>query len=334
MTAPVPTPDGDIAQRLSGGLIEDIERVSPGSSETRHRAAWNIELLDRRDHIRMVTHPPIHAVDLVHGPCRLRGRRHHELSRPVGKPEGDRVGALAPGLLEPQPVAVECRGLRQVDDRLVQERELHTDTLLGVAVSRLWLSERNYTQKVRSWIPVPETTSGRLVFAALDLFGANGYAPVGVADIAANAGVTTGSLYHHFGSKEGLYHLVRTDVERRVVDRLEGAAARSTVGSVSELAPVLLVGFDYLVSSGFLRLMGEPSPTSPDGTPRPDPVEEFVDRLLGGTQPPMSALVVSAWRTALWHASDGPDAALGARRAFAHLLTGHEIGTCRGVGST
>jgi len=175
---------------------------------------------------------------------------------------------------------------------------------------------------MRSWIPVPETTTGRLVYAALELFGAHGYAPVGVSTIASHAGVTTGSLYHHFDSKEGLYHLVRSDVEQRVVDRLEGAAATTEVGAVSELAPVLLVGFDYLVSSGFLRLLGEPSPESPDGTPRPDPVEELVDRLLEGQQTPMPALVAAAWRTALWHASAGPDAAHDARAAVAHLLTG------------
>ncbi len=175
---------------------------------------------------------------------------------------------------------------------------------------------------MRSWIPVPETTTGRLVLAALELFGAHGYAPVGVADLASHAGVSTGSLYHHFGSKEGLYHLVRTDVEQRVVDRLEGAAATTTVSTVQELAPVLLVGFDYLVGSGFLRLLGEPPPASPDGTPRPDPVGEFVDRLLGGRQAPMPALVVAVWRAALWHASDGPEAAVGARVALAQLLTG------------
>src|SRR3954449_9696580 len=132
---------------------------------------------------------------------------------------------------------------------------------------------------MRSWIPVPETTTGRLVSAALELFGTYGYGTVGVAAIASHAGVTTGSLYHHFNSKEGLYHLVRTDVEQRVVDRIEGAAATTDVSGVSGLAPALLVGFDYLVSSGFLRLLGEPSPESPDGTLRPDPVEQVVDRL-------------------------------------------------------
>jgi AcrR family transcriptional regulator len=174
---------------------------------------------------------------------------------------------------------------------------------------------------MRSWVPVPETTTGRLVSAALELFGAYGYGPVGVATIASHAGVTTGSLYHHFSSKERLYHLVRTDVEQRVVDRLEGAAATTSVSGLSELAPVLLVGFDYLVTSGFLRLLGEPSPESPDGTRRPDPVELLIDRLLGGRHQPMPALLAAAWRTALWHASDGPHAARDARAALDHLLT-------------
>jgi AcrR family transcriptional regulator len=189
------------------------------------------------------------------------------------------------------------------------------------SVTKLRNMEEHYSHRMRSWIPVPETTTGRLVAAALELFGAHGYAPVGVAAIASHAGVTTGSLYHHFNSKEGLYHLVRTDVEQRVVDRLEGAAATTAVSGVSDLAPVLLVGFDYLVRSGFLRLLGEPSPETPDGTPRPDPVEQFVERLLGGRQGPMPALVAAVWRTALCHASGGPHAAHEARTAFDRLLT-------------
>jgi AcrR family transcriptional regulator len=192
---------------------------------------------------------------------------------------------------------------------------------LSWAVIKLRDLEAHYSQRVRSWIPVPKTTTGRLVSAALELFGAYGYAPVGVATIASHAGVTTGSLYHHFNSKEGLYHLVRTDVEQRVVDRLEGAAATTEVSGFSELGPVLLVGFDYLVRSGYPRLLGEPSPEAPDGTIRPDPVEDLVDRLLGGQQTPMPALVAAAWRTALWHASDGPRAAQDARAALDRLLT-------------
>ena len=39
------------------------------------------------------------------------------------------------------------------------------------------------------------------------------------------AETTTGPLYHHFGSKLGLYDVIRSDVERRVTDRMEGALA-------------------------------------------------------------------------------------------------------------
>jgi AcrR family transcriptional regulator len=175
---------------------------------------------------------------------------------------------------------------------------------------------------MRSWIPVPDTTTGRLVSAALELFGTYGYAPVGVATIASQAGVTTGSLYHHFKSKEGLYHLVRTDVEQRLIDRLEGAAATQSVSGVSELAPVLRVGFDYVVSRGFVRLLGEPPPESQGGITHPDPVEQLIDRLLGGHRRPMPALIAAAWRSALWHASGGAHAARDARAALDDLLTG------------
>ncbi len=85
----------------------------------------------------------------------------------------------------------------------------------------------------------------------------------------------TGSLYHHFGSKAGLYQLVRADVEQRVLDRLEGAASVRSAQTLADLAPVLLVGFDYLVSSGLTRLLAEPSPESSDGIRRPDAIERF-----------------------------------------------------------
>ena len=73
------------------------------------------------------------------------------------------------------------------------------------------------------WIPSRSSPRGRLVLAALEAFGARGYEAVGVAELARAAETTTGPLYHHFGSKLGLYDVIRTDVERRVLDRMEGA---------------------------------------------------------------------------------------------------------------
>ena len=73
------------------------------------------------------------------------------------------------------------------------------------------------------------------------------------------AKVTTGALYHHFGSKLGL-GFVREDIERRLLDRMEGAIAASAPASDRSAAvtAALLVGFDFAVREGFLRILGDP----------------------------------------------------------------------------
>ena len=148
---------------------------------------------------------------------------------------------------------------------------------------------------MRSWIPVPGTTKGRLVDRALTEFGARGYAAVGVTELARGADVTIGSLYHHFGSKVGLYTVVRDDVEQRVLDRMEGAAAIRP----DDLGGVLLVGFDYLVRTGFARLLAEPHPERTG-----DPLEAFLAALADHDGMPVSRILVAAWRAALDAAAD------------------------------
>ena len=172
-----------------------------------------------------------------------------------------------------------------------------------------------------AWIPVPGTTTGRLVESALAQFGAHGFGPVAVSSLAAQAGVTTGSLYHHFGSKAGLYRVVRTDVERRVLDRFEGAAAARPVRSVSALAPVIAAGFDYLVGDGLTRLLAEPSPAGADDG-AVDEIEQILGRLLGEDGAALGYLIAAAWRAALWRAAESPEAAAMARTGLVQLLGG------------
>lgn len=160
---------------------------------------------------------------------------------------------------------------------------------------------------MQSWIPVPGTTTGRLVEAALEQFGAQGFDAVAVNSLAAQAGVTTGSLYHHFGSKAGLYRLVRADVERRVLDRFDGAASARPVGSIADLAPVVLVGFDYLVKAGYARLLGEPVAVAGQEAPE-DALEQAFDQLLTDEDPSVGFLIAAAWRSALWQAGDSAKA--------------------------
>lgn len=142
------------------------------------------------------------------------------------------------------------------------------------------------------WLPTNTTPKGRLVLAALELFGERGFDRVGVGELAETASTTTGPLYHHFGTKLGLYQLVRHDVEQRVADRIHGALEGGAA-----LPRALLVGFDYTRRAGFLRLVGEPEPE-----PAASPIEELLISLVGD---PLAPMLAAAWRRALVAAADG-----------------------------
>ena len=88
------------------------------------------------------------------------------------------------------------------------------------------------------------------------------------------AETTTGPLYHHFGSKLGLYSFVRADVEQRVVDRMEGALAAGLHFESDDVVAALLVAFDYAERAGFARMLSEPHPSP--GTE--DPIASVLGR--------------------------------------------------------
>jgi AcrR family transcriptional regulator len=158
------------------------------------------------------------------------------------------------------------------------------------------------------------SAKGRLVLTGLEQFSESSYDDVGVGDLSSAAGVTTGSLYHHFGSKLGLYDVARTDVERRVLDRLHGAVAARAGDSPSEAAhAALLVAFDFLVDQRFPRLLAAPHPAR-----RADPIESYVASVADRGGVPIGSVLVAAWRAALSAVIDGV-AADRARAAFASI---------------
>ena len=159
---------------------------------------------------------------------------------------------------------------------------------------------------MREWVPTSASARGRLVHAALDAFGRRPYADVSVSDLAAAAATTTGPLYHHFGSKLGLYAVVRGDVERRVVDRIEGAMAAAAAAGVhtpDALASALTIAFDYVVSAGFTAMLAEQRPDRAG-----DPITAALAAAMTGSGSDVTAaMLAAAWRAALATVADSGD---------------------------
>jgi AcrR family transcriptional regulator len=166
---------------------------------------------------------------------------------------------------------------------------------------------------VQDWIPIPGTAKARLVEAAVHQFELAGYDAANVTDLASKADVTTGSLYHHFGSKLGLYLVVRDEMERRIVERMEGAAAATPRRDAPRAA--LLVAFDAAVRFDVCRILAEPVPVERD-----DPVEAVLKSLVPRRLGAAAAVLAAAWRAALLAVAAGTPSTT-ARASLEYVLT-------------
>lgn len=77
-------------------------------------------------------------------------------------------------------------------------------------------------------------TADRIVDVAREMFGRNGYANTSVNEIARDAFVTKGAVYHYFGSKEGMFRAVHARV-------VEEVSARAAAGAGSDGHPLDLI---------------------------------------------------------------------------------------------
>ncbi len=71
----------------------------------------------------------------------------------------------------------------------------------------------------------PDTARGRLLATAARLFREKGYAGTTVRDIAGEVGILSGSLFHHFSSKEDILFVVMESVITAMLHDLEVALA-------------------------------------------------------------------------------------------------------------
>lgn len=68
-----------------------------------------------------------------------------------------------------------------------------------------------------------ELTRQNLLSIALGVFSRHGYAETRLEDIAVEANVTRGAIYHHFGSKAELYNAMITEYSGRALSVVENA---------------------------------------------------------------------------------------------------------------
>ena len=86
--------------------------------------------------------------------------------------------------------------------------------------------------------PDPEPLDCRILTAALDLFVEQGYHNVSVHEIRARADVSIGSIYKHFGGKEGIADALYTHILGELDKRIDQIMAQHT-GAIAQCEGII-----------------------------------------------------------------------------------------------
>lgn len=178
-------------------------------------------------------------------------------------------------------------------------------------------------------------TINTILDAARILFVKSNYADVTITDLAAQANVSTGALYHHFTSKEDIYLQMMYQVLGRIKDELE-TAIRNSTGSCRErlwqsVLTFLQLPEEYL---GVLRLVRRDINIFSDPVRTelihayqetiPEQVEEILrEGIMNGEIQPVNARLLSWQMVALVEVSLHPNSrkVLGDHEKMADYLT-------------
>jgi AcrR family transcriptional regulator len=174
---------------------------------------------------------------------------------------------------------------------------------------------------MREDIPIPGTSKYRLIQVGIRQFSQNSYNDVDVDSVAAEAGVTVGSLYHHFQSKKEFYGVLRDDMTRRVLDRME-AVAESLAPYQSQHPRHVLKGALLAAYDGVLRIKAGKLLTEPDPRESEDAIAALLGELAAhdgmAAARTLGILLAAALRAALSQAMAGNS---DARQALESLLS-------------
>ena len=124
---------------------------------------------------------------------------------------------------------------------------------------------------------MPEARSAEILNAALDAFVENGFAATRLEDIAERAGVSKGTLYLYFESKEALFKAVIRETIVPVVERAEQRAAAFSGSSRDLLAETIRGWWSALSES---RMTGLPKLVLAEATNFPEVARTYFDEVV------------------------------------------------------
>ncbi len=135
----------------------------------------------------------------------------------------------------------------------------------------------SHSRQDRRWARRKEARPAELTSAALELFVERGFAATRLEDVAARAGVSKGTLYLYFPSKEDLFKAV---VRGGIVPAIERAEKRFVDhrGSASELIRDIVKG--WWTSVGNTRLGGIPKLMIAESGNFPDLAQFYYDEVI------------------------------------------------------
>lgn len=109
-------------------------------------------------------------------------------------------------------------------------------------------------------------TRAKLIAAGRKAFAEKGYADASMDDFTAEAGLTRGALYHHFGGKPGLLAAVIAQIDGEMAQKLSAVAAQASSrwdGFVDENVGYLKLALDPEIRRIVLRdgpaVLGDPA---------------------------------------------------------------------------
>jgi AcrR family transcriptional regulator len=98
-------------------------------------------------------------------------------------------------------------------------------------------------------------TAQDILVSATDLLAARGFAAVSLDDVAGAAGVTRGAVYHHYGSKAGLFQAVAARLQAEVADAVVVAAEGAGADPLEQLRAGCHAFLDAITAGPAVRVL-------------------------------------------------------------------------------